>query len=71
MIEKYKIECCPTTGLSYLSDPFEVYFHRKQSMQEFVEILPGSYSTKHYKRSHDGSWNCIGHTSLKGSNNQK
>ena len=60
MVEKYKVECTVLTGPSYLNDPFEVYFDKKRSMQDFMEIIPDSYSTKYYKKTSDGSWNCIG-----------
>ena len=60
MIEKYKVECLAATGLSYLSDPFEVCFDREETMIEFMEVVPRSYTTKHYVKNDDGTWDVIG-----------
>ena len=57
--EQYKVECFVSGSLSYLSDPFEVFFDKEESMQDFMEIVPDSYSTKHYKKDDDGNWTLI------------
>ena len=60
MIEKYKVECFAATGLSYLCDPFEVYFDKEEAMLDFMdEVVPTSYTIKHYSKNKDGSWDCI------------
>jgi len=58
--EQYKVECLASGGLVYLHDSFEVLFSKEESMIDFMDILPDSYSTKHYKKDGDGSWTLIG-----------
>ena len=57
--EQYKVECSASGGLTYLHDSFEVLFSKEESMIDFMDILPDSYSTKHYKRDDDGNWTLI------------
>lgn len=58
--EQYKVECFASGGLVYLHDSFEVLFYKEESMIDFMNILPDSYSTKHYKRDDDDNWTLIG-----------
>ena len=59
-MEKYKIECCARTNISYLSHPFEFVFHAKSTMNDFATTLPESYDIKSYERDEiTGQWSLI------------
>ncbi len=59
-MEKYKIECCTHTNISYLSHPLEFVFHAESTMNDFVTTLPGSYDIKSYERDdRTGQWSLI------------
>ena len=58
--DQYKVECFASGSISYLCDPFDVFFDKEESMQDFMEIVPDSYSTKCYKMNEDGNWTLIG-----------
>jgi len=61
MIEKYKMECYANSGdLAYLNGSFEVYFEGRDSMLDFVDQIPESYTTKHYKKNENDEWDIIG-----------
>ena len=57
--EQYKVECLASGSLTYLNESFEVLFYKEESMINFMNILPDSYSTKHYKKNDDGNWTLI------------
>ena len=45
------MECYANSGdLAYLNGSFEVYFEGRDSMLDFVDQIPESYTTKHYKK---------------------
>ena len=56
-VENYKIECVAHTGIEYLQHPFEVFFEKEEAMYDFMDIVPDSYSTKHFERDErTGKW---------------
>jgi hypothetical protein len=59
-MENYKVECIASTGLPYLAHPFEVFFDKEEAMFDFMDIVPDSYTTKHYQRNNRNSkWTLI------------
>ena len=58
-MENFKIECLASTGISYLSHPFEIYFDTLQSMHIFTTTLPMSYAIKSYEKDSHGKWKMI------------
>tara|TARA_R100000306_G_C4254492_1_gene82113 strand:+ start:97 stop:327 length:231 start_codon:yes stop_codon:yes gene_type:complete len=59
-VENYKVECVAHTGISYLQHPFEVFFEKEEAMYDFMDIVPDSYSTKHFQRDTEtGEWDLI------------
>ena len=58
-MENFKIECLVSTGISYLSHPFEIYFDTLQSMCSFTTTLPVSYKIQLYEKDSHGKWNII------------
>jgi len=58
-MENFKIECLLSTGISYLSHPFEVYFDTLQGMCDFATDLPISYTITLYEKDSNGKWNII------------
>ena len=59
-MEKYKLVCFTSTGISYLSHPLEFLFYNEASMDDFSNTLPGSYTIKSYKRDDTtGLWGLI------------
>ena len=58
--EQYKVECLASGSLTYLNESFEVLFYKEESMISFMNVLPDSYLTKHYKRDNNDNWTLIG-----------
>jgi hypothetical protein len=57
-MKNYKIECVPIYDPSYVVHPFTVFFESEEYMFDFMEIVPNTYSTRHYERSRN-EWHLI------------
>ena len=43
-----------------MQHPFEVFFEKEEAMYDFMDIVPDSYSTKHFERDErTGDWELI------------
>tara|TARA_B100000929_G_scaffold93329_2_gene73257 strand:- start:2267 stop:2500 length:234 start_codon:yes stop_codon:yes gene_type:complete len=60
MIQNYKIECVPPDDVGYAAHPFEVFFETEEAMFDFMDIVPRSYTTKHYQKTDTDEWKMIG-----------
>ena len=58
-MKNYKIECVPIYDPSYVVHPFTVFFDKEEHMFDFMEIVPNTYSTKHYEQLSRREWHLI------------
>tara|TARA_R110002020_G_scaffold438168_1_gene648588 strand:+ start:2742 stop:2957 length:216 start_codon:yes stop_codon:yes gene_type:complete len=58
-MNNYKIECVPIYDPDYTVHPFTVFFELEEYMFDFMEIVPNTYTTRHYEQLRRGEWHLI------------